>query len=236
MKIICIIFVSFACILHSEVFVIDDINDIYPFIDNKTIVLFDLDDVIITPEVLWVWNDVFLKEQLNWSDDYLKYDKNILFLFKIRFPPRYKFVDKSFKDLFIKIKQKAMFVGGLTARENRDPGLWIFLSREELFFNLPCFNNNIRNGIIFCGYRDKGKTLFSVLKEKVENIVFIDDKLENCLSVFNVCSDKNIKCSSFHYTKSAPVFDINISKFQYSYFISTGLIISDDEAREMIND
>jgi hypothetical protein len=74
------------------------------------------------------------------------------------------------------------------------------------------------------------------LKEKVENIVFIDDKLENCLSVFNVCSDKNIKCSSFHYTKSAPVFDINISKFQYSYFISTGLIISDDEAREMIND
>jgi hypothetical protein len=215
-------FICFCFILNSQVFVIDDINHIYPFIDDKTIVLFDIDDVIICPQSCSSSND----------DNNSK--KRSEFLLNINFPMQYQFVDKSFKDLFNKIKKKALFVGGLTARRNREHALWDFFNKEGIFFNLPFSRSRLlKKGIIFCRFRDKGKTLFKVLKLSNENIVFVDDKMENCLSVSNACKTRNIKCFSFQYKKSNTSFNINKSKLQSPSLIPTGVIIPDDESKKL---
>lgn len=227
-------FLTFAFFLlayvQGEVYVLDKLEDLVPFVDESTLVMFDIDDVLITPSVSWIWNDEFLQAYIGRDPAHTKGLKQIR---RLRGQGHYKFVDNSFKQVLNRIHAQGGRVGCLTARSDRDPGLWEFLKTNAVQFSAPIplnfFQNKVaaKNGIIFCSHQHKGESLFLVLKDLPKKIIFIDDRLNNCLNVYESCDKMGVECLSYHYTEADQLFDFERAKLHYHYWLETGILLPD---------
>ena len=48
----------------SEFKTLSQLSDVLPHVEKETLVLFDIDDVLIGPHALWFWEDEFLKHKM----------------------------------------------------------------------------------------------------------------------------------------------------------------------------
>lgn len=215
--------------VSNQIYPLDYLKDILPYIDRDTWVLFDIDDVIVAPHATWLWERDFLAELAKRAQDDAERKCLIACVEQHRFPMQYQLVDKTFAQVFKEIKARAACVGALTGRDEFDDNLRAFLQTHDIHFTMQVAHDE---GIIFCKSMDKGSALFDTLQTLPKKIVFIDDSKKNCETVFNACRAAGVACTIFHYEQAKKVFDLDVARLQLHYLKKSALLLSDDEAKE----
>lgn len=102
------------------------------------------------------------------------------------------------------------------------------------------FGDYFHAGIIYgTNQYDKGElleTLFRITKYEPPKVVFVDDKLESLKSVEAAMKKENIAFVGFSYSRpieQQPKFDPMVANIQLDSLITSGKILSDEEARQM---
>ena len=95
--------------------------------------------------------------------------------------------------------------------------------------------------IIFTNKKDKGKVILGFLKQlnkNYKNIVFVDDRLKNLISVQNALNDHQINYLGIHYTElkdKNEVLNQDIADKQFQVLRQEHIWLSDDEAQTQLN-
>lgn len=95
--------------------------------------------------------------------------------------------------------------------------------------------------VIFTNKTDKGKVILGFLEQSnknYKNIVFIDDRLKNLISVRNVLRDHQINYLGIHYTElkdKNEVLNQDIADKQFQVLSQEHIWLSDDEAQARLN-
>lgn len=209
---------------------ITNIEDIQPYITKDTLFVFDIDDVLVTSHISWIWDESFLKSKFNLTDAEYHSQESWNFFYKLRFPMQYQLVDEKIKGVFENLKKQETKVIALTARGIVENNLEIYFSHNNIYFDPSILKNNSR-GIICANQGDKGEYLFNALVMKPQYIVFVDDMMYNCKSVLRECKNRQIPCQIFHYTKNH--FKQEIAELQFQIWQQDKILISDAEAEQI---
>ncbi len=221
------------------------IEDVLKGADTETLVIFDVDDVIIMPTEEFLFK-IPLRKELR-KKIAKKYSKNEQkYIFSNFFEKRnVELVDPQILEVLIDLKLRNIPTVALTGwwtgefgrivrmEELRFRGLnqigltFIDISpfKEEMCF--PKFETEngvpmIKQGIILTALSDKG----TILKEAIyqnnlsfKEVIFIDDDLEYLISVSKVCDELGIDFRGIHYTKantrSVPTLDTNRESLRF---------------------
>jgi hypothetical protein len=95
--------------------------------------------------------------------------------------------------------------------------------------------------VIFANKADKGKVLLGFLKQlnkNYKNIIFVDDRLKNLISVQNILKDYKINYLGIHYTElkdKNEVLNQDIADKQFEVLARKHIWLSDEEVEAMLN-
>lgn len=215
-------FLSVHFLRSSEITPLYQLSEILPFVEKDTLVLFDIDDVIVAPHASWLWEQSFLKHKMSSNQ-----------LQEMRFPMKYQLVDPSIEELFSSIRKKGGLIAAATARPCIDDNLSIFFMKKRLEFDHPFCGNT---GLLACSTKPKGISLFDALLNHPKAILFIDDKKENCESVLESSQAHNVPCQTFLYTGAQSLFQWDIAELQYQEWKKNGILLSDKKAKKLYKD
>ncbi len=211
----------------SEFKTLSQLSDVLPHVEKETLVLFDIDDVLIGPHASWLWEDEFLKHKM-------KFDETLASsLQKLRFPMQYQLIDPTIERIFSSIRKKEAKISAITSRMCDEDSLSFFLKKKGLYFD-DSFSKS--SGILFCNNQPKGQCLFQVLQNHPKAIIFIDDKRENLESVLTVSQSKYVPCKVFLYNGAQKLFNWDIAEYQFRQWKKNGIILSDKKARKLLKD
>ncbi|MFY9589611.1 DUF2608 domain-containing protein [Rickettsia endosymbiont of Halotydeus destructor] len=251
MKLFKIIFLSLICLANNcfaKIIPTNDFKVIEEYVnkaDKDTLVIFDVDDVLMMPTDEFAFTapvrrELTKKLKEKYSEDELKY----LFtpIFKIR---TVQLVASGMPDLIKDLEQRKIPTialtgwwtgkyGHITKMEDfRFDGLkqvnisFINTSpfKEDMIF--PEFKNKdgvpmLKSGVILTASADKGLVLKAALEKSnlhFKKIVFIDDNLKFLESVEKICLELNIDFQGIHYgaAKIAPLPILDKGKEQLRY-------------------
>ncbi len=256
----------------AEIVQASSVNDIKTYtsqFDGKdTIVLFDLDYVLITPQ------DRVLRyagEENNYRSKHfqailknfqgkeiaLVKDKEVpmaeYLISQILFTSKFELVSPDMPN-FINELDKKMTVVGFTANSSGKYGIVqneaeLHLSRlNSLGYHFKD-NGDLLKGefpecisrVIFANKADKGKVLLGFLKQlnkNYKNIIFVDDRLKNLISVQNILKDYKINYLGIHYTElkdKNEVLNQDIADKQFEVLARKHIWLSDEEVEAMLN-
>ncbi|HJK85368.1 MAG TPA: DUF2608 domain-containing protein [Candidatus Megaira endosymbiont of Stentor roeselii] len=256
----------------AEIVQASSVNDIKTYtsqFDGKdTIVLFDLDYVLITPQ------DRVLRyagEENNYHSKHfqailknfqgkeiaLGKDKEVpmaeYLISQILFTSKFELVSPDMPN-FINELDKKMTVVGFTANSSGKYGIVqneaeLHLSRlNSLGYHFKD-NGDLLKGefpecisrVIFTNKADKGKVLLGFLKQlnkNYKNIIFVDDRLKNLISVQNILKDYKINYLGIHYTElkdKNEVLNQDIADKQFEVLARKHIWLSDEEVEAMLN-
>lgn len=195
-------------------------------VDENTLVIFDIDDVLIMPTDEFAFKTPIRKEIIKKMKE--KYSKEQFKIFwSIMFEKRaVKLVDPNFLKILKDLASRKISVAALTGwwtgkygkiekmEDYRFKGLDPFgitfketspFKKEMTFLALKTEDGvpMIRSGIIFTALGDKGAILKEALKGLElfpEKIIFIDDSLENLEAVQKICHELGVGFQGIHYT------------------------------------
>ena len=256
----------------AEIVQASSVNDIKTYtsqFDGKdTIVLFDLDYVLITPQ------DRVLRyagEENNYRSKHfqailknfqgkeiaLVKDKEVpmaeYLISQILFTSKFELVSPDMPN-FINELDKKMTVVGFTANSSGKYGI----VQNEAEFHLSRLNSlgyhfkdngDLLKGefpecisrVIFANKADKGKVLLGFLKQLNKNyinIIFVDDRSKNLISVQNILKDYKINYLGIHYTElkdKNEVLNQDIADKQFEVLARKHIWLSDEEVEAMLN-
>jgi FMN phosphatase YigB (HAD superfamily) len=256
----------------AEIVQASSVNDIKTYtsqFDGKdTIVFFDLDYVLITPQ------DRVLRyagEENNYRSKHfqailknfqgkeiaLVKDKEVpmaeYLISQILFTSKFELVSPDMPN-FINELDKKMTVVGFTANSSGKYGIVqneaeLHLSRlNSLGYHFKD-NGDLLKGefpecisrVIFANKADKGKVLLGFLKQlnkNYKNIIFVDDRLKNLISVQNILKDYKINYLGIHYTElkdKNEVLNQDIADKQFEVLARKHIWLSDEEVEAMLN-
>jgi hypothetical protein len=160
-------------------------------------------------------------------------------------------VSPEMPSLVNELDSQKMTVVGLTANSSGRYGIVqneseLHLSRlKSLGYQFIKDNGNLLKGnfpecishVIFTGKKDKGKVLLSFLEQlnkNYKNIVFVDDRVKNLVSVQNALKDLQINYLGIHYTElkdKNEVLNQDIADKQFQVLAKEHIWLSDDEAQ-----
>lgn len=270
-------FMVFICLFafkaNAQIVQAPSVNDIKTYtsqFDGKdTIVLFDLDYVLITPQ------DKILRyagEENNYRSKHfqailknfqgkeiaLGKDKEVpmaeYLISQILFTSKFELVSPDMPN-FINELDKKMTVVGFTANSSGKYGIVqneaeLHLSRlKSLGYHFIKDNGRLLKGdfpecisrVIFTNKKDKGKVLLDFLKKlnkTYKNIIFVDDRLKNLISVQNILKDYKINYLGIHYTElknKNEVLNQDIADKQFEVLARKHIWLSDEEVEAMLN-
>ena len=156
---------------------------------------------------------------------------------------------------FINELDKKMTVVGFTANSSGKYGIVqneaeLHLSRlKSLGYHFIKDNGRLLKGdfpecisrVIFTNKKDKGKVLLDFLKKlnkTYKNIIFVDDRLKNLISVQNILKDYKINYLGIHYTElkdKNEVLNQDIADKQFEVLARKHIWLSDEEVEAMLN-
>ncbi len=235
--------------LQAKIIPVNHIEDIFSYIDDQSVIVFDIDNVLIEPKQVLgsdQWFESHLKNLQKQDSSFEKaLHKALLDWSRIIAITKVQPVEECTVTVLKKLQRLKNPVLGLTTRS-------FFLAPRtvemlhsvnmDLSLNAPCkeevFLKNGRNilfheGIIFASGTNKGKALknfFSVIGFSCKKIVYIDDKLSNVEHLEKMCLENNIDFIGLRYgylDKKVKNFNAKIANIQFQEF---GKILSDQEA------
>ena len=153
------------------------------------------------------------------------------------------------------LDSKKMAVVGFTANSSGKYGIVqneaeLHLSRlKSLGYHFIKDNGRLLKGdfpecisrVIFTNKKDKGKVLLDFLKKlnkTYKNIIFVDDRLKNLISVQNILKDYKINYLGIHYTElkdKNEVLNQDIADKQFEVLARKHIWLSDEEVEAMLN-
>ena len=245
-------------ILLCKIIETDKISDLLSEVDVNTLVVFDIDDTLITTKSLLgstaSWT--YLANKVKCAD--LKMDRedfplNALIESIIRQAP-IKTLECDTVDLILGLQEKEIDVIALTARKKHP--FYLKTADVETYQSLKNINidfykkpfvfkdrplDAFSKGIIYTDYQLKGpflKRFLETIENKPSKIIFIDDQLYHVKSVEETVEGLSIPFVGYHYTypeKNYPTFDPLLLNIQLEKMVMEGVILSDAEALEIKN-
>ncbi|MGI4775449.1 MAG: DUF2608 domain-containing protein [Janthinobacterium lividum] len=250
-------------ILHAP-----DLNEFEKYLshaDNQTLVVFDIDEVIFTSKDQVLnpnyksYRDV-LEKKLAEQVDADKQKKLNFLLYKLR--PRV-IVDPNILRIFDFLLRKNIktialthcptgMIGGdnfeiLRVAQLKNFGIdFSKLLPHVIDVDLSTISTDIGtpqflNGVILTGKIEKGIVLREFLRKiafKPKQILFIDDRIENLLSVQSMCADLEIEYVGFEYTAVAdtlPIpFDEERANLQFQILMQESIWLSDEQIKDRL--
>jgi hypothetical protein len=240
----------------SQIHEINKISEINKYVDSKTMVLFDIDNTILTAEQSLgsdQWFDYYVNKNLSEGKD--KNTAVNVALNEWRHIHKYtkvKPLERDTKEVIHSVQAKTPYVYVLSARS----GATYKMSRDELTSIGISFNNNMnskipslqlyetvdsiyKNGLILAGITPnsgKGGALKEFIKKSGINIknfnkiIFIDDKKHNVDDVATASADLGLSFIGLRYSAA----DVDVKNFtgdiankQLSFLQRCGKLISD---------
>lgn len=224
---------------------------------TRTLVMFDLDDVLIYPQdaLLQNWRSGWKPEGMRaWTSE-----EDTIAWMNVKF----QIMDPSGPNLINLLNKIGIPTIGFTSFAMDDPDIvesipdWRFRHLQELGINFNMENEIIfpiqngfvppsfEKGILYCGnfYKkdkdNKGKILslyLDWLDWNPEQVVFIDDGKQHIESVKNEVEKRGISFLGFHYIpKELDPIDEKVAELQYETIINQKQWLSDEEARKLLS-
>jgi len=262
----------FAFKVNAQIVQAPSVNEVKThtsqFDGKVTLVLFDLEYVLITPQ------DRVLRyagEENNYRSEYFKaifkdfQGKEIALgkdkvpmaeylISQILFTSKVELVSPGMLN-FVNELDKKMTVVGFTANSSGKYGIVqneaeLHLSRlKSLGYHFIKDNGRLLKGdfpecisrVIFTNKKDKGKVLLDFLEKlnkNYKNIIFVDDRLKNLISVQNTLKDLKINYLGIHYTElkdKNEVLNQDIADKQFEVLARKHIWLSDKEVEAMLN-
>ena len=256
-KIIVSVFVFLSSYIQADIIPIDQIEDIRPYIDQNALVLFDIDDTLITnPYSLGSspWRSWAKSKISHYDADFVVYDALTLYIAK---KAHYKAVESSTVGLISDLQQSGIAVFAFTARGRSQwyttdiKGVDQFthkqLNHVGIDFKqtvIPVELQHLEStyfykGIIFAQHIKKGDLLKHLLKDLNYHpscIVFVDDKLDQVQSVEAVVKEAKIPFFGFWYRRAesdGANFSPMVANVQLENLLLKNKIVKDKEAKKI---
>lgn len=214
-----ILFLSFLTCLHAEIIETAKMEEILPYVDETTWVLFDIDDTLLESELQagrtkWFYHEFGkrLSQGIDKNEAILSIDSEylkIIDLCPIRTP------EPEIIPLLERIQQTSGAVLGLTARgPNLCPATLKQLARLGINLSISAPNiplsefgsaGHYEQGILFSIDLKKGPALRRLLEKAAaqpKKIVFVDDQRKHLAEAEEILSSLDIPFVGFHYTKT----------------------------------
>lgn len=250
-----VLFLFSSMYVFSEIIEISSIEDILPHIDSETLVVFDIDNTLITPKQMlgadkWFQNTIhhYIKEGYSSEEAHIKLLPTFINIQKMT---EVALVEPIISSIIHTLQKKGHFVMALTARHSELAHKTV----EQLASVNICFSKNppmckrlklnsyyplsYVEGILFVSRRNKGQLLFALAKElnfEIQKICFVDDKLIYLQQMDQVCKQNRIPFIGFRYKgcdERANKFDPDIANVQLKYL---GEILSNEDANKILQE
>ena len=248
--------------VNAQIVQASSVNDIKTYtsqFDGKdTIVLFDLDYVLITPQdrVLRYAGEGNNYRSKHFQAIFKDFQGKEIKLGKDKVPiaeylisqilssSKVELVSLDMPNFVNELDSKKMAVVGFTANSSGKYGIVqneaeLHLSRlNSLGYH---FKDNGDSRVIFTNKADKGNVLLGFLKhlnKNYKNIIFVDDRLKNLISVQNILKDYKINYLGIHYTElkdKNEVLNQDIADKQFEVLARKHIWLSDEEVEAMLN-
>jgi hypothetical protein len=212
-------FILFALCLNAEVIETDKIEEIAPYVDEQTWVIFDIDDTLIESKLqlgrcMWYKDEIEKLKNLG-HDDGVANDLMIPILDRVREACPVQTLEPDTSAFIQRIQKKAGAVFCLTSRYKHASASTFyqlnqvgmnFSSSAPSHFSLPNEEVHYENGILCISpHNNKGRTIRLLIEEfqkKPERIVFVDDSKKHLIDMEKEMEEEGIPCINFLYTKS----------------------------------
>lgn len=257
-KIVMLMCIFISTYTQAEIFEINQIDDIVPYIDQEnSLVLFDIDDTLITnPFCLGspAWRNWLKRTPVKQETDFVFYDAITLYIAK---NVDYQTVEPGMETLISDLQRSGIAVFAFTARgrsewyttqlEGVDEFTHQQLNHVGIDFKKTAIPAELQDlepayfyeGIIFAQHIKKGdllKHLFKDLNYHPSCIVFIDDKLDQVKSVADAVKEFEIPFYGFWYRRQeqdAGTFNPMVANIQLENLLLNDVIVSDEQAEEI---
>ena len=238
------------------------LRDYFKTIEKNTLVIFDIDDVILMPTDEFNMDTEIRKKLTNvLKQKYTKEERRLLYSIVLS-KRKVKLVDSKIKMLFEDLTKMRIPVTALTSWwtgsygkiANMESIRFSDLKQVDISFkNISPFTKDtklkgfkadkgipmIKHGIILTATHDKGK----VLKQSLElfglsykNIILVDDQLINIKSVEKICQQTKINFTGLHYTfvqQMPPIIhDMEKEKLRYEVLKKEHIWLTNNEFQE----
>jgi hypothetical protein len=244
----------------KEISYIQEITPYLETLDQDSLVVFDVDNVISAPSDLIgrpkarpVRRAIFKEYEQKYGKDRVVHIHSLYYLRASE-----EFVEQAIKEIILKLQIRKIPSLALTAMGtgkfgNIEDPMHLRSSRlkeKDIVFAFENLDKRIlwedeagyESGVIFSGKQSKGQALQYFLENiahwKPKHIIFVDDNPEYLNSMHEMCSRLKIKFTGFHY--KAAVFDKDkelspeIARLQLKTLDEQGVWIPDDEAHKQI--
>jgi hypothetical protein len=244
----------------KEIAYIQEITPYLETLDQDSLVVFDVDNVISAPSDLIgrpkarpVRHAVFKEYEQKYGKDRVVHIHSLYYLRASE-----EFVEKEIKEiirgLYVrKVRSIALTAMGTGKFGNIEDPMHLRVSRlkqKDIVFAFENLDKRMlwddesgyESGVIFSGKQSKGQALQYFLENiahwKPKHIIFVDDNPEYLNSMHEMCSRLKIKFTGFHYKAAAFDQDKELSpevaKLQIKTLDEQGVWIPDDEAYKQI--
>jgi len=243
-----------ASFLHAEIFESSDTRDILPYITQKTLVVFDLDDTVFhMPSMLGndAWFQHHVQQELNKGGTYDEATQTVLTTYLLlQYLSELELIDENTAELIADLQKQETFVMALTSR---NPALCEHTKKElqrlGIYFSITCpcnqdldlgITHRARHseGIIFGANNQKGELLlqfFEIIGYWPEKIIFLNDKRSHLLQVSTKVEPLGIEFIGLRYSKEderKKEFDPEIAaELLYDFKMKRGLVPLKKEKR-----
>jgi phosphoserine phosphatase len=236
--------------IFAQILEISRIEELVPHIDSKTLVVFDLDNTILTPAQELgndQWFNFTLKEHVHDGFSFREAIDRVLPLYMdIMLASDVKAVESMTPSLIFNLQKKGIKVIGLTTRNvplayrtiDQLKSLDIDFSRSPLLVNENIkthYPSNYIEGIFFLGGAHKGDALrefCSFIGYEPQRIIFINDKEKYVKQMAESFSDVDyIGLRYGAWDEQVALFDPKIAKVQLKYFKK---IIPNEEVKKIL--
>ena len=243
--------------LNSLIIETDDISSIMTEADSQTLVLFNITNTIYTSSTTMgdsLWKNYFAKKvhdllsDQKTADDVVNHVKN-----KIVTSVPKKLVDEKIAGMITCLQENQIPVLGLTLKHLSRPyaenfgeitskhlvslGIDFEKTNAYLQVDLDRYNEPQQQyayGLIFTSGSPPGNAVSHFLKRtSLTKVIIIDDRQRNLEDAEQIILQNDIAFTGFRYTKCdtrKERFDPTLGIIEFLKFLSTGEVISDDEA------
>ncbi|GAA5252751.1 DUF2608 domain-containing protein [Candidatus Rickettsia kedanie] len=251
--------------MYSKINKVHDFKEVIQAIekaDNTSLVLFDVDEVIVMDNDESRLTHDYRKELMEDIEKRLTRKECELLLSVILKDKKARFVNSDILKIFALLKEKNIPAMGLTKLPTGKFGViedmieWRMRELTELKINFQEFSPSedeviiedfnagygkptLKDGIIYTAEYDKGSVLEYVLRKTnyyPQSIIFIDDIEENLLSLQETCKKLKINYQGFEFTGAAiipePDLDAQLEKMRFKILEKEYKWLTDEELKK----